>query len=207
MFRYVLTIALSAQSCAILDGYKDNQHSWYAEALTDVEKELVDRGQTIEWKFDAIRKKGKLIIMKGDPKFGKYNFVEVGNWEELIDYSRGDFVRGQMCIKTMFDDYGNILSRTVHEKRRRDSEFHNSEIWTSEIKVFDTDSILLQHIKTFNKDSIQTSEFTLGVLNRKQNLSDRLKTKIRIGRELIFDDVGNVKKETYYQYKDKVEAK
>ena len=145
--------------------------------------------------------------MKGDPKFGKYNFVEVGNWEELIDYSRGDFVRGQMCIKTMFDDYGNILSRTVHEKRRRDSEFHNSEIWTSEIKVFDTDSILLQHIKTFNKDSIQTSEFTLGVLNRKQNLSDRLKTKIRIGRELIFDDVGNVKKETYYQYKDKVEAK
>ncbi len=145
--------------------------------------------------------------MKGNPKFGKYNFVEVGEWEELMDYSRGDSVKGQMFIKTKFDSYGNILSRTIHEKRRKDKEFHNSEILTSKIKVFDTDSILLQHIKNFNKDSVLTSEFTIGVLNYKQELSDRLKVKIRIGKELIYDDKGNLRHKTYYQIKDSIKVK
>lgn len=160
----------------------------------------------MEWKFNATTKKGRLIVMKGNPKFGEYNFVEVGDWEELMDYSRGDFVRGQMHLKTTFDNYGNVLSRTIHEKQRRDRKFHTSQIWTSEIKVFDTDSILLQHIKTFNEDSVLTSEFTIGVLNFKQELSDRLKVKIRIGKELIYDDKGNLRHETYYQIKDSIKA-
>lgn len=205
-FKYVLILALSAQSCAIFDGYKDNQHSWYSKDLTTVEKTLMDGGQTMEWRFNATKKKGKLIVMKGDPKFGEYNFVEVGDWEELVDYSRGDFVSGQMFVETTFDDYGNILSRSVIDKRKRDSKFDESQIWTFEIKVFGTDSVLTQRIKTFDKDSIQTSELTLGVLNHKQKLSDRLKTKIRVGRELVFDDEGNIKKETYYRYEDRTKA-
>ena len=198
--KYVLIASLLTQACAIFDGYKDNQHSWYAKDLTSVEKILINKGQTIEWEFNSTRKKGELIIMKGDTQFGEYNFVEVGDWKELVNYSSGDFVRGQMFIETTFDNYGNVLSRTVHDKRKRDSEFHKNQTWSSEIRVFRSDSILTQKVKTFSKDGIQRSEFTLGVLNYKQKLSDRLKTKIRVGREIIFDDKGNTKKETYYRY-------
>jgi hypothetical protein len=44
----------------------------------------------------------------------------------------------------------------------------------------------------------------LGVLNFKDKLSDRLKTKIKIGTEKMFDDKGELKSETTYKYKDKV---
>jgi hypothetical protein len=204
--NYILLIIFTAQSCAILDGYRDNLHSWHARELTQNEKIRIDNGDTLRKQIDRPDMKGEMIVTKGDPKFGKYNFIETGNWDEFGEYSSGSFIKGTMSVKTLYDAYGNILARTVFDKRKNEPEFHMSEIWTSEVKVFGSDSVLIQHIKTFNKGDTQTFEFNLGVLNYKEMLSDRLKTKIRIGKQITFDKEG-VLKETNYRYEDKVKVK
>lgn len=204
---YIVILILFGQSCAILDGYKDNQHSWYSQDLTSDERQLVDRGDTLEKTINTPRTKGRLIVMKGKPKYGKYNFVEIGDWKESLEYSSGDFIKGDASIETTYDSYGNILKRSVLDKRTNDKDFHTSEIWTSKMERIDSDSILTQNIKTYNKDNVQTSEFNLGVLNFKEKLSDRLKTKVKIGTEKIFDDTGKLKSEKTYKYQDKVKVK
>jgi hypothetical protein len=205
-FTYIVILILAGQSCAILDGYKDNQHSWYSQGLTSDERQLVDRGDTLEKTINTPRTTGKLIIMKGNPRYGKYNFVEVGDWKETVEYSSGDFTKADASIETTYDPNGNILNRSVLDKRKNDTYFHTSEIWTSKMEVIDNDSILTQNIKAYNKDNIQISEFNLGVLNYREKLSDRLKTKIKIGTEKLFDDKGELKSETTYKYQDKVKA-
>jgi hypothetical protein len=205
-FAHIVIIILIGQSCAILDGYKDNQHSWYSQDLTTDERQFVDGGATLEKIIDTPRTKGKLIVMKGNPKYGKYNFVEIGDWNESVEYSSGDFIKGDVSIETTYDYHGNILKRTVLDKRKDDNDFHTSEVWTSKMELIDSDSILTQRIKTYNKDNRQTNEFNLGVLNYKEKLSDRLKTKIKIGTQKVFDDKGELKTETTYKYQDKVKA-
>lgn len=203
---YIVILILVGQSCAILDGYKDNQHSWYSQNLTPDERQLLDRGDTLEKTINTPRTIGRLIVMKGNPKYGEYNFVEIGDWKESVEYSSGDFIKGEASIETTYDSNGNILKKSVLDKRTNDKGFHTSEIWTSKMEGIGSDSILTQNIKTYNKDNVQTSEFNLGVLNHKEKLSDRLKTKIKIGTEKIFDDTGKLKSEKTYKYQDNVKV-
>jgi hypothetical protein len=46
----------------------------------------------------------------------------------------------------------------------------------------------------------------LAVLNYRTKLSDRLKRKIKIGTEKVFDDTGKLKSERTYKYQDMVKA-
>ena len=205
-FTRIVVLVLVGQSCAILDGYKDNQHAWYSRELTSNERKLLDGGDVFEREINTPRAKGKLIVMKGDPKYGKYNFVEVGDWSESIAYSSGDFIKGNASIETSYDAYGNILKRTVLDKRKNEKEFHTSEIWTSKYEILDDDSVLTQNIRTYSKDHKQSSESNLAVLNYKIKLSDRLKKKIKIGTQKVFDAAGQLKSEKAYKYSHKVES-
>jgi hypothetical protein len=111
-FRYIVILVLVVQSCAILDGYKDNQHSWYSKGLTLNERQLLDKGDTLEKIINTPGTKGKMIVMKGGPEYGRYNFVEIGDWSESLEYSSGNFIKGNALIETTYDANGNILKRT-----------------------------------------------------------------------------------------------
>jgi hypothetical protein len=209
VFRYFLIIAtgLFTQACALVDGYKDNQHSWWAKSLSPDVKAMIDKGEYVELEIQDAEHKGTLIAFKGDPKYGKYNFVETGEWDEAFEYSQGDFKRGNAKIKATYDRYGNTLSRIVSIKDQKDVDFYISEITTSQLKVFNGDTVLTQEFKTFNQKERLIRQFETATIEYRQMLSDRLKKKIMIGRSTVYDNEGNLRKETHYRYEDKVPAK
>ena len=200
---FVLLIIVG-QSCALLDNYKDNSHSWYANELTPGEKLKLDQGQVLTKSFDSPQTIGQIKIMKGNPKFGQYNFIEIGDWKVHYEFSSGSFIKGEAYEEVNYDNFGNILFRKVVEKRNRDNDFYTSQIWTSEIQVFDKDTVLTQKIVGFNRDNKIIGEITVAVLNHKEMLSDRLKTKIKVGPEKRFDDNGKLVSSTTYKFQDKV---
>jgi hypothetical protein len=201
----VLAVLAIGQSCALLDGYKDNRHSWYAQELTQDEKQKLDNGDTLEVTFSDPTKSGRMIITKGNPnRFGKYNFVEVGEWRESFDYERNGTLKGRAITETTYDNYGNMVLRTVSDKRKKDNEFYTQEITRAEIRIINSDTVLVQNIKVFNNRQILRREFNLAVLNYKEMLSDRLKSKIKVGEEILYDDNGKLTKSYDYKYEDKV---
>jgi hypothetical protein len=201
----VLTVLVIGQSCALMDGYKDNQHSWYAQELTKDEKQKLDNGDTLEVTFTYPTKSGRMIITKGNSnKFGKYNFVEIGEWRESFDYSSNGTLKGRAITETTYDNYGNMVLRTVSDKRKNDKEFYTQGITRAEIRVINSDTVLVQNIKVFNNRQILRREFNLAVLNYKEMLSDRLKSKVKVGLETLYDDNGNLTKSYNYKYEDRI---
>jgi hypothetical protein len=204
----VLAVLVIGQSCALVDGYKDNRHSWYAQELTQDEKQKLDNGDTLEVTFTDPTKSGRMIITKGNPnRFGKYNFVEVGEWRESFDYESNGTLKGRAITETTYDNYGNMVLRTVSDKRKKDNEFYTQEITKAEIRVINSDTVLVQNIKVFNNRQILRREFNLAVLNYKEMLSDRLKSKIKVGEEILYDDNGKLTKSYDYKYEDKIRAR
>ena len=199
-----ILLIIVGQSCALLDNYKDNRHSWYANELTPGEKLKLDQGQVLTKSFDSPQTIGQIKIMKGNPKFGQYNFIEIGDWKVQYEFSSGSFIKGEAYEELNYDNFGNILFRKVVEKRNRDNDFYTSQIWTSEIQVFDKDTVLTQKIVGFNRDNKIIGEITVAVLSHKEMLSDRLKTKIKVGAEKRFDDNGKLVSSTTYKFQDKV---
>jgi hypothetical protein len=197
----IVVLLLATQSCAIFDGYKDNQHSWYAKELTPDEKRTVDQGKVLRKKINTPHSKGELLIMKGNRKYGQYNFVETGDWTEQYQYSSA-YQKGKSYDKVTYDEYGNILKRQITETGE-DAAFVN-QIWTSELAIFDTDTVLTQKIVWFNNREQEIAEVTLAILNYKEMLSDRLKTKIKVGTEKKFDATGKLISEKTYRYNDKI---
>lgn len=197
-------LLILAQSCALLDGYKDNQHSWYAKELTSNEKLRIGQGQTLTRSFDTPRKIGQLKITKGNRKFGRYNFIEIGDWKEYYQFSSPTLGKGESYEETTYDNFGNILNKKVIQKLRGDIDFYTSDIWSSEIQIFDTDTVLIQKLVGFHNNSKLAGETTLAVLNYKELLSDRLKTKIKVGTETRYDRSGKLIRSTNYKFQDKV---
>src|SRR5882672_8301317 len=133
-------IAVGAmQSCAILDGYKDNQHAWYAHWLTKDKKELIDQGSTLRIMIETQKRKGQLLVLKGSSKYGRYNFVETGEWKEETEYSSG---KGVSITETTYESFGNILSRRLFEKGTKDKEYYLRETWSSQMEIFSSDTTL-----------------------------------------------------------------
>jgi hypothetical protein len=205
LLRLTLFLTFILQSCAILDGYKDNQHSWYDQELSLDEKRQLDSGKILERTIDSPMTQGKLVIMTGDPKkFGRYNFVEVGEWKESYEYSSGDFVKGLATVETTYDNYGNIIARQTKDKQKSDNEFYVKELWTSTMRKIKSDSMLVQSIKYYDNNHRLRMEQSLVVLNHLTKLSDRLKKKVKIDTERIWDEHGIIKKENQYKLDDQI---
>lgn len=186
----------------------DNQHSWYANELTPNEKLAIDRGQIITKTIKTPTVSGQLIAIKGDPKFGHYNFVEIGDWINHYEYPSGDFIKGETYDEVTYDSNGNVLKRKITDKGKKDTDFYTNQIWTSDLQIFGSDTVFTQKISWFHKDTkITSAELTLAVLNYKDMLSDRLKTKIKVGAERKFDISGKLISETNYKFQDKIKYK
>lgn len=208
--KVVLAVLLIASSCAVVDSYQDNQHAWHAKNLTPDQKQKLDKGDTLRISFTYPKHKGLIIVTKGNPKkFGKYNFVEVGQWQETFDFESivdkvTDPVKGQVVTETTYDSKGNMLLRTVFEKDKMDAEFFTQEICSAEIQIINSDTVLVQNIKIFDERKTLRREFNLAVLNYKEMLSDRLKTKIKVGRETLYDDNGKIEASYDHKYEDRI---
>jgi hypothetical protein len=204
----ILALLAIGQSCGLLSGYKDSQHFWYARGLTKDEKQKLDNGDTLEVTYTYPTKSGRLIITKGNPnKFGRYIFVEVGEWRESFDYVGSGTLKGRAITETTYDSYGNMVLRTVSDKTKKDNEFYTREIIRAEMRVINMDTVLVQNIKVFNNKLTLTWEFNLAVLNYKEMLSDRLKNKIKVGKETWYDDNGKLTKSYDYKYEDKIKGR
>lgn len=203
---FLIIMAVLFQACALVDGYKDNQHSWWSKTLPASVKARVDNGEWVEMELSEKDQAGRLIVLKGDPEYGPYNFVERGEWEESFEYEGSGIKRGDAKIKTLYDLYGNTVSRTVTIKGTKDTDFYINQIVSSRLQVFKEDTVFTQEIKVFNPQGKLVRQYETATPGYHQMLSDRLKKKIMIGREVVYDDQGNLKKETHYRYEDQVNA-
>ena len=188
-------------SCAIFDGYKDNLHSWYASSLTQQDKRLIDSGDTLIRVIDTEKTKGTLLIIKGQKGLGKYNFVEIGEWEERFNYSGR---KGEAITETIYDNYGNIISRAEWDKRKNDTDFYLRATYDSEISQTYTDSILKQTIIVYNPEGTKIFETNFIINDYKNLLSDRLKIKFKIDKKSYYNSSGELIKEREFRYEDKI---
>lgn len=210
--KVVFAVLLIASSCAVVGSYQDPQHAYHAKKLTPDQKRKLDKGDTLQVSFTYPKHKGLLIVTKGNPgKFGKYNFVEVGQWQETFDFESMDKVtdpvKGQVVTETTYDNKGNMVLRTVFYKIKNDKEFFTQEICSAELKIINSDTVLVQSFKIIDERKTLRREFNLVVLNYKEMLSDRLKTKIRVGRETLYDENGNIEQSYDHKYEDRVPAR
>jgi hypothetical protein len=191
---FALFLAQASVSCAVLDGYKNNQHSEYAKRLTPEAKASLAAGEELVWEFNSASTKGKLLVTKENAKFGKYNFIEIDEWEEHFDYETNGIKKGKAKTKTTYDQYGNVVFRTEWIKPARDSDFYQSTVIDGKLLYNGTDSVFVQTTTILNKYGQKTTQYSNQVINYKELLSDRLKNKKKAGSEYIYDETGKIKR-------------
>ena len=190
-------------SCALLNGYRNNQHAAYYRTLTKAQKVEIDEVDFIELPFVGGFKnhlqKGTLLVIK---KKDKYDFVERGLWTEkpLEGVDTVDFVIDR---SECYDQYGNIRERKTYANHKRDG-MYLYDIWNSEIRVVEGDSILIQHIKRYFTNGRMSHKFCLAVPDYKELRSDYLKTKYRMGKGYEYDTNGSLLDSTTYHLSDSI---
>lgn len=193
------SILVSLSGCAGLNGFKYNQHMWYHQSLSEVEKDNIkDQGYIIrEWHGtnnlgDYTR--GKILIRKLD-KANKFDFVEIGSWEERHSASAAKGWKGTLKDSIIYDEFGNISSRKLYlsEGKIPASEGLIFEEW----KSTNTDS-LRQEIINYHENGQISSKQYVTVKYPKNYSSDYAKEKYLTKLE-VFDEKGNKLPTSSYQ--------
>ncbi|GAB2531792.1 hypothetical protein [Rufibacter soli] len=74
------------------------------------------------------------ILAKGDD----YQYIEVGDWVEVLTYHPQVWITGKTRAVTTFDSLGNFVTRKVYEKPNKQSAYYLREEWsTSQVKEGD----------------------------------------------------------------------
>ena len=151
--------------------------------------------------------KGILLITKHDKKKNRYNFVERGLWVEKptkpLDTAKDHILNR----RRVFDRYGNVREKETYTNYRKGGVYFLADRWTSEVKVIEGDSMLIQHLQYFNIDGSVSHMLSVAVPNYQELKSGYLKTKYKIGKEYEYDREGNIVDSTTYKLSDRVVKK
>ena len=204
---FMLVLSYFMPSCALLDRYKSNQHAIYHKTLTEVHKTEIAKFDSIELQyyggFENHTEKGTLLVTKHN-KRNKYNFVERGLWKE-VPFEYLDTTENLIISRTKrYDQYGNLREKETYASFRGGKGVHRNDVWISEIKAIDGDTILVQHIKNYFTDGQVSHQLSVAIPEYKKMRSDYLKTKYKVGWEYEYDRDGSVTDSTMYELSDGV---
>ena len=202
----VFVLALLFHSCALLDGYTSNQHAAYHQVLTDAQKAEIVQNGSVELLYSSKSvnrlEKGTLLVRKDR---NRYNFVERGAWIEKR-FDGLDTTEFIVDRKIHYDQYGNIRKKKTYANHARHGTYL-SDVWTSELKIVDGDSVLIQHIDNYYTNGQVAIKLSVAVPNYREVRSDYLKTKYRVGEEYKYDMDGNLTDSTKYNLSDRIVRK
>ncbi|MEQ9442626.1 MAG: hypothetical protein RIG62_26535 [Cyclobacteriaceae bacterium] len=207
----IMLLGLITCSCALLDGYKDNRHSVYEDALTDEHRKQLEKGDTITINFYADNnisyKYGDLLVIMDERKKRNYRFIEIGDWIEEpqtgIDLYKNDIIKRQ----TTYDRYGNVVHKKTYVSPSKSKELFQYDCWDSEINSVDNDSVLIQHIRTYYTNGQVSKEYQLAIPQYDTLVNDYFKTKYKVGKEYRYDQKGVVTDSFKYDYSEKIVSK
>lgn len=176
------------QSCAIAD-------RGYVYKISKDEESQLSKTNSVIRQVNSATAKGELLIFRDLKNPHKINFVEIGRWIEEFKLTNGEFALDEI----EYDNFGNIKSRVAKTRKNNNVSYHILEIWTSEFKIANSDSLFVQHAKSYLESGSLWEERSMLVVNYKEKLNDRFKTKRKYGVLKRYGKDGKITKEKYYK--------